>query len=301
MITVLTGENTFEVQRALDDLVAAFAGTPERYDGSELRLEQFPDVLMGATLFSSERLVIVKGLADNSAVWPVLPDWLERVSDTVHLVLVEAKLDKRTTTYKRLKEGADLRDFPLWKEGDTRTAEEWVRTEAAARGIALDSMSIRALVARTGVDQWQLHYALEKLAVLDEVAPAVIERVIEAQPSESVFQVFDLALTGNRAGLRRVLATLAHSEDGFRLFGLLAGQVYQLAALTVSERPSSEVAKQLGVHPYALGKLQPYADRLGRAGVRRIVRRFADADHRLKTGGDDIWTILEVTLMGLRP
>lgn len=301
MITVLTGENTFEVQRALDALVRDFSGTPERIDGAELELRQLPDVLMGATLFAPQRLVIVKGLADNSTIWAALPDWLERVSEDVQLVLVEAKLDKRTTTYKRLKEVADLREFPLWKEGDIRSAEDWVRTEATTRDIALDPASVRALVARVGADQWQLHYALEKLAVLEAVTPQLIEEVIDAQPSESVFQVLDLALSGNRAGLRRVLTTLAHSEDGFRLFGLLAGQVYQLATLAVSERSSGEVAKQLGVHPYALGKLQPYADRLGRAGVRRVVRRFAEADHRLKTGGDDIWTILEVALVGLRP
>lgn len=299
MITVLTGENTFEVQRALDALVTSFAGTPERIDGSELELRQLPDLLMGGTLFASERLVIIKGLADNSSLWTEFGDWVGRTSDDVHVVLVEAKLDKRTKTYKTLKEKAELREFPLWKEGDMRAAEAWVTSEVQARQMKLDSAAIRTLVGWVGIDQWQLHFALEKLAVLETVTPEVMRDVIETTPSDNVFQVFEAALRGDRATLHRLMTTLQHTEDGFRLFGLLSGQVYQLAALAVTDQPASEVARALGVHPYALGKLQPHADRLGRAGARRVVRRMADADHRLKTGNDDVWTVLEAALTGI--
>jgi DNA polymerase III delta subunit len=299
MITVLTGENTFEVQQALDVLIRSFNGAPERIDGSDLDLRQLPDLLMGGTLFASERLVVIKGLADNTSLWAEFGDWLGRISDDVHVVLVEAKLDKRTKTYKSLKEKADLREFPLWKDGDMRTAETWVTSEVQARQMKLDGVAIRTLVAWVGIDQWQLHFALEKLAVLDTVTPEVIRNVIETTPADSVFQVFEAALRGDRVTLHRLMTTLQHTEDGFRLFGLLSGQVFQLAALAVTDQPASEVARALGVHPYALGKLQPHADRLGRAGARRVVRRLADADHRLKTGSDDVWTVLEAALTGI--
>lgn len=299
MITVLTGDNTFEVQRALNAIISGFQGVPERVDGSELELRQLPDLVMGATLFASERLIVIKGLSENAALWAVFGDWLPRISDAVHVVLVESKLDKRTKTYKTLKDQGDLREFAAWKEGDTRAAEQWVSDEVKRRGMTLDTTSIRALVAWVGIDQWQLHFALEKLAVLDVVTPDIVREVTEAAPTENVFHVFETALRGDRATLRRLLITLEHSEDGYRLFGLLANQAYQLAALTVADQPASEVARALGVHPYALSKMQPYADRLGRAGARRIVRELAAADHRLKTGSDDVWLVLETALMAI--
>lgn len=299
MITVLTGENTFELQRAVDALVAAFPGSVERFDGAELELRQLPELLMGTTLFASERLVLIKGLSENASLWATFSDWIARSSDAVHLVLIETKLDKRTKTYKALKEQADLREFTPWKEGDSRSAEAWVMAEMSARQLTLDSASVRTLVARVGIDQWQLHFALEKLAVLDTVTPDVINEVIDVTPADSVFQVFEAALRGDRATLRRLMTNLEHTEDGFRLFGLLAGQACQLAALTVTDQPASEVARALGVHPYALSKLQPHADRLGRSGARRVVRRLADADHRLKTGSGDVWTVLEAALTAL--
>jgi DNA polymerase III delta subunit len=214
-------------------------------------------------------------------------------------VFVEPKPDKRTKTYKLLKEGAGVQEFAVWKEGDVRTAEAWVTAEVTSRDMTLDSSAIRALVDWVGAEQWELHYALEKLAVLDTVTPEVIREVIDATPSDNVFHVFETALRGDRSTLRRVLSTLEHSEDGYRLFGLLANQAYQLAAVAVSDKPASEVARALGVHPYALSKLQSHADRLGRAGARRVIHRLAEADHRLKTGNDDIWVVLEAALAGI--
>ena len=301
MITVLTGENSYDITQALEGLVAAFDGTPERIDGAALSVADLPDLLMGATLFSATRLIIIKDLASNATVWNELADWLERASETSHIVLVEAKLDKRTRTYKQLKATADLREFASWKEGDLRTAEQWVTTEAKARGITLDGAAIRALVDQTGAEQWQLHYALEKLAVLEGVTPDVIRQVIDRTPHDNVFALLDLALKGQRAEVHAMLRNLEKSEEAYRLFGLLATQVTQLAAVAVSDRPASELAAALGVHPYALSKMQTAAGRLGRAGARRLVQAFAEADHQLKTGSSDPWLLIDIALMRCAP
>lgn len=299
MITVLTGENSFEVERALRSITQAFDGVAEKIDGEELDLKTLPDLLMGGTLFASRRLVIIKNLSENKAIWADFGEWLPRISDDTQLVLVEPKPDKRTKTYKLLKDQAEVREYATWKEGDTRTAEQWVSDEVKRRKMILDSASIRTLVAWVGIDQWQLHFALEKLAVLDAVTPEIIREVTEAAPTENVFHVFETALRGDHVSLRRLLVTLEHSEDGYRLFGLLANQAYQLAALAVADQPAADVARALGVHPYALSKMQSHADRLGRAGVRRIIHRLAEADHRLKTGSDDVWLVLETALMAI--
>ncbi len=47
MITLLTGENTFELEQALNQIVAGFHGVAERIDGSELSTKNLPDLLMG--------------------------------------------------------------------------------------------------------------------------------------------------------------------------------------------------------------------------------------------------------------
>jgi DNA polymerase-3 subunit delta len=298
MITVLTGENSFEIQQALRVYARAFDGTAEYIDGTELELKQLPDLLMGATLFANKRLVIIKQLSDNKAIWPELSDWLPRVSDDIHLILVEAKPDKRTKSYKDLIKAATVTEFKPWTERDTAKAEQWVAGEAKVLSCEIDQASIRTLVQRVGPDQWLLYQALQKLSVLDRVTPEVIAEVIEANPVENVFDLFESALRGNTAKVGHMIKTLELTEDPYRLFGLLSGQAFQLAALAVAgDKSSSEVAKDLGVHPYGLGKLTTYARSLGRSGVKKVIAAFAEADTGMKTSSAEPWLLIERALM----
>lgn len=302
MITVLSGENSFEVQQALRAVIRAFDGVVEKIDGSELELKQLPDLLMGGTLFADKRLVVIKQLSDNKAIWPVLGDWLPRISDDIHLVLVDAKLDKRTKTYKDLQKVATMTDYLAWSERDTAKAEQWVAGEAKSLGCDMNSGCVRLLVNRVGPDQWLLHQALQKLTVLDMVTEAVIMDVIEANPVENVFDLFESALRGNAARIKQMVETLELSEDPYRLFGLLSGQAFQLAVLAIaSDKPSAEVAKDLGVHPYGLSKLQTYARNLGRPGAKKVIAAFAEADAGMKSSAVDPWLLLERALYKSMP
>jgi DNA polymerase-3 subunit delta len=297
MITVLTGENSFEVVRALDAITKKFGDAPERFDGSTLTENQLPDLLAGATLFASKRLVIIKSLSENKSLWTTFGDWLPRLSDDIHVVLIEPKPDKRTRTYKDLQKVATINEFKPWTDRDTLMAEAWTAKEATQQGITMDKKNVQMLVRRVGNDQWQLHYALQKLAVLDVVNPEMIERVIEARPTENVFNLFESALKGDARQVSAMIRTLELTEDPFMLFGLLGGQVFQLAALAVSGQGNNEVAKDVGAHPFALQKLAPYARRLGASATADIVHIFAGTDAALKTSGGEPWLLIERALI----
>lgn len=272
MITVLTGENNFEITRATEQIVASFDGAAEKIDGTELELKQLPDLLMGGTLFADKRLVIIKNISENKALWAVLTDWLPRVSEDVQLVLVDEKLDKRTKTYKNLQKYADVHEFKLWSERDSSQAEKWTTEEAKNLGFELDKDNARLLVARVGVDQWLLWQALQKLAVAKEVTSVVIEELIDANPTENVFNLFEAALKSDARRVKQMIETLQLSEDPYRLFGLMSGQAFQLLGLTLTERSSVEVAKDLGAHPFVLQKLAPYASQFGKSGAKKSVQ-----------------------------
>lgn len=297
MITLLTGENSFEVSRALEKIGADFEGDVERIDGSELELKQLPDLLMGGTLFATKRLVSIKNLSENKTIWSGFSDWIARVSDDVQLVLVEPKPDKRTKTYKNLQKNAEVREFKPWSERDGMQAEKWVTNEAKSLGFTLDAKNARLLVTRVGVDQWLLYQALQKLAAVETISPDVIEEIIEANPVESVFNLFEAALKGDGAKVKKMLGTLELGEDPYRLFGLLGGQAFQLAALAVSEKSSADVAKDLGAHPFALQKLAPYAKKQGKPGTRKIIAAFAEADAGMKTSAIEPWLLIERALI----
>ncbi|MFZ2545362.1 MAG: DNA polymerase III subunit delta [Candidatus Saccharimonadales bacterium] len=297
MITFLIGENNFESFRATKKIVAGFDGIPENFNGSDLELSQLSDSLLGRTLFSDKRLVIIKDLSDNKQLWDVLPEWLDKISDDIHVVFVESKPDKRTKTYKDLKKLANVIEFNLWGERDTFAAESWVADEAKKQDLILDKKSAQVLVERIGLEQWQLFHAIEKLTVLDEVNPRVIEEIIEVNPSENVFNLLDAALRADNEKVSNMIRLLQHIQDPYMTFGLLSSQVFQLAALTTTDKSASEVASAIGAHPYALGKLAPHARNLGKSSIKRIIETFADTDIAMKSSATDPWLLIEKTLV----
>lgn len=297
MITVISGENSFENERILARIIDEFDGQPDRVDGEILEIKHLPDLLMGLSLFASRRLVIIKNISANKTVWNEFEQWVPRVSDEIHVILVESKLDKRTKTYKALQKAAKMHESKLFSDRELPKLEQWVSDESARLGAGLDKKSVQTLVSHVGVDQWALFRALQKLAVLDDVTPGVIIDIIEPNPTENAFGLFEAALKGDDKKVVRMLEVLRATEDPYRLFGLLGGQAFQLTVLAVAEVSEAVVASDLGVHPFVISKLHPFAKRLGRSRVRSIVGFFAEGDTAMKTSAADPWLLIERALL----
>lgn len=297
MIQVLIGENSFEIDRAVARIVAEFDGEPERIDGSELELRQLPDLLMGMSLFSEKRLVVIRNLSENKTVWSDFSEWLDRLSDDISLVLVETKPDKRTKTYKDLQKRTEVTEYKPWGERDSGVAQAWARAEATRMGFELPQPLARVLVDRTGIDQWRVYHALEKLAVLDDVTETVVRDVIDLSPQENVFQLFETAVGGDGKKVQAMIRTLSLSEDAYRVFGLLASQAVPMTALALTDKSPTEVAKDLKAHPFVVSKLARPVEQLGRSGVKKVATILADTDIAMKSSGGDPWLLIERALL----
>ncbi len=296
MITWLVGENTFEVREAVKAIEATFNGTTERIDGSELTLNRVPDLLMGTSLFATERLVVISDISQNSALWEKLPDWLPRISDDIHVVFVDSKPDKRTTSYKSLKATADLKEFPAWTERDSQKADQWVEARAKAMGIKMDRRAMQHLVNRVGIDQWQLAHALDTLSLLDEVLIDTINNVVPPNLHENIFQLFETALEGKPVEVASMLKTLSIQEDPYALFALLTSQALTLAAVTYAD-DSVNPAKDFAIHPFVASKLVRHGKRLGKNRVGHIVEAFSKTDADMKRSKAEPWLLVERVLL----
>lgn len=296
MITWLVGENSFEVREALKAIKAQFNGIPEQVDGTELTLAGLPDLLMGMSLFATERLVIINDITQNSLLWEKLPDWLARINDTIHVVFIDAKPDKRTTSYKALKAVADLRDFPAWSEKDTQKAEQWVSARAETLGMKLERRADQYLVRRVGVDQWQLASALESLSLLDSITPDSIDAIVPQNLQENIFQLFETALEEKPTQVAEMIGILSLQEDPYSLFALLSSQALTLAAVTYAEDDANP-AKDFAIHPFVASKLTRHGKRLGKARVGQILEAFAKTDADMKRSKAEPWVLVEQLLL----
>ena len=296
MITWLVGDNSFEIREATKALEHAFNGRSERFDGSELTLSQLPDVLMGLTLFAPERLVIIQDISTNTTLWEKLPTWLPRINDDIHVVFIDTKPDKRTTSYKALKSAAELREFPAWTDRDYAKAEQWTMQQAKKEGLTLDKRLISHLVRRVGLDQWQLSSAISTLALLDTVTEQAINDIVPPNPVENIFQLFETALEGKPKQVASMIDTLSLQEDPYALFALLTSQALTLAAVTYAD-DTANPSKDFAIHPFVASKLVRHGKKLGKVRVGKIVESFAKTDADMKRSRAEPWLLIERLLI----
>ncbi len=107
MIKIFTGDDRVKANR---EIQRELGSDYEVIEGQDLMPEDLPSVFKGASLFADERSILIRDLSTNKAVFDFLPDYL----DTSHkVILLELKLDKRSSTYKALKDKVVIREFKL--------------------------------------------------------------------------------------------------------------------------------------------------------------------------------------------
>lgn len=107
MIKIFTGDDRV---KANEQIKRELGVDYEVIEGQDLTPEDLPSILKGASLFTDDRRILIRDLSINKAVFDLLPNYL----DTPYkVVLLELKLDKRSSAYKKLKDEIEIREFKL--------------------------------------------------------------------------------------------------------------------------------------------------------------------------------------------
>lgn len=300
MTILITGTNAYAIRQATKDLIAAHPNASlERVDAEALKPNDMPQLLSGASLFSSEKLVIIDELSRNKIIWSTLDELLTTVPDETTLLLIESSPDKRTRAYKWLQKNAEVREL---KDLDERGATHWLQAEARSHAANLSPEVALYFVQYVGLDQWRLKGELDKLILAERpITKELIQDIAEPHPQATAFELLDAAFGGDQQTLERILAIVSRSEDPYKFFGLLASQVFALAAVKAagSRRPD-EIAKDMALHPFVVRKLGSLASRLSQAQVDVIVEALANGDEQLKTTGAEPWSLIGRLLLSLQ-
>lgn len=124
MIKVFYGDDRV---RAQQEIVAFLGADYEVVEGGDLTPEDLPTLFFGASLFVTERAILVRDFWSNRAVADLLPQYV----DTPHRVaMLEAKVDKRSAAYKDLAKNpaVEFREFKLPEKQDFRAVFDVYRT-----------------------------------------------------------------------------------------------------------------------------------------------------------------------------
>lgn len=110
MIKVFYGDDRVRAKAE----ITKFLGTKdyEIIEGADLTPADLPSIFLGNSLFTDTRAILIRDFTANRPVYEKLPEYL----NTLHqIAILDVKIDKRSATYKFLKDQIEFQEFTLPK------------------------------------------------------------------------------------------------------------------------------------------------------------------------------------------
>jgi DNA polymerase-3 subunit delta len=304
MIITLAGTNSFLLQEELKSLVATFIAEHgdlalERVDGEEAEFQNIQQALTSLPFLSTKKMVLLRSPSNNKMFVEKVEQLVSQIPDTTEVIIVEPKLDKRSSYYKFLKRDTDFRDY---SELDQESLIRWLVSKANERGGALSSADARYLVERIGVHHQQLSTELEKLLLYEpKISRSTIELLTEATPQSTIFQLLESAFAKNP---KRVMQLYKEQRtlkvEPPQIIAMLVWQLHILALIkSAGERSSEQIAKDAKLNPYVVNKSSGIARKLSLSTLKKLLADLQAIDSRSKREPIDSDEALQLYLLNV--
>lgn len=304
MVTILTGANSFLLQRELRRVVDGFIVEHsdmglERLDGEEVEYDRIREALESLPFLASKKLVVLRSPSSNKQFVENAEKLLTNLSETTDVILVEPKLDKRLTYYKFLKKATEFQEF---NELDENGLSRWLVDTAKQQAANISQSDARFLVERVGINQQLLGNELQKLISYDpNVSRVTIELLVEATPQSTIFELLDAAF----AGKVKQVANLYEQQRKLRvepqaILAMISWQLHVLAVVKAAgDRDPNDIAKAAKLNPFVVRKSQGIARRLGGGELKQLIRDVLRLDVDLKSKSIDADDAIQNLLLNI--
>jgi DNA polymerase-3 subunit delta len=287
MKVTLTGENSFMLHAELKTLVRQFLDEHgdmalERLDGEEATYERIQEALQSLPFLASKKMVILRAGSANKQFVERAESLLKELPDTTDLILLEPKLDKRSSYYKLVKKVTDFKEFP---ELDQIGLARWLVSVAKAQDGTISQNDALYLVERAGANQQLLSHELEKLLLYDQkITTQSIDLLIDPTPQSTVFELLEAAFAGNaKRAMQLYEEQRALKVEPQQIIAMLAWQLHILALIkTAGDRTPDLIAREGKVNPFVVRKSAAIARKMSLNQLKQLIYDLMTIDRRLK-------------------
>ena len=303
-VITITGSNEFgrstELRRVVSDFVELHGDLAlERLDGEEHEFARIQEALTSLPFLVNKKMVVLQRPSGNGQFVEAAEGLLAGLPDTTELVLVDPKLDKRSSLYKLLKKQTDFRDFTALDEAQLA---RWLCNEARAAGAELSLADARYLIERVGRNQQLLAGELEKLRLYDPaITRASIELLTDMAPQSTIFALIEAAFAGNR---QRALALYDEQRllkvEPIQIIAMFAWQLHVLALVCAAKGQTAEqIAAAAKLNSYTVSKTMRLNQRISLSQVKQLVDELVSIDQRSKRESLDLDEALRTFIVRL--
>jgi DNA polymerase III subunit delta len=247
-------------------------------------------------MMAARRAVVVTGFeaVSDEHQLELLKAYLRDPVDTSVLIFVSDALDNRRNIATMLRKACEVVSFDSLDEREA--APRWVREYVSRMGGFIEPAAAAYLVGMVGGDLLRLSTELDKLIAYagprGRIGRREVDDLVVHSREHSNFELTDAILDGDRRRalhlIDRIYANASESPQSLSLMilgAIASNQRRMLGAkeLMAQNAPNSEVAKAVGMPPFAVTKFNERVRKIETARIVKGIARIAQTDVALKT------------------
>jgi len=292
MIFFLYGGDTYRSTQKLNQIkqryISSLGDVNLTVMEDDFDLPQMTGEILAMPFLSEKRLIVIKNFVKKAKkeVGEGLIKILDQMPESSVLVFwEEGDPDKRLNITKRLlKEKCQPFNLLLGAE-----LSQWIKKEVSELSGTIENEAANLLCAFVGNNLWQLNQEIQKLANFDKkITIENIKLLVNAKVNANIFEFSDAIGAQNpKKAVQSLHALLDSGEPEAYILIMITRQIRNILLvkeLKESGKHQTEIAKELGIHPFVVSKTLPQCNNFTFSDLKEIYQALLECDIAIKTG-----------------
>ena len=273
-----------------------------RFEGKEAQVPALIDLAETMPFFADHRVILVEdsGFFKNAA--PQLAEYLPDMPETTCMIFIEKEVDKRSKTYKSLKDIGRMVEF---KTPDEKMLTRWVLTVLQKNGKKLTQPTMQLFLEKAGNSMGNIDRELEKLICYvgdrEIIQMDDVEEICTGQTENRIFDMIHMmAEKRQKEALELYYDLLALKEPPMRILFLLVRQfniLLQVKTMVAAGMEQNQIADRAGLRSFTIRRYRSEAGHFSVQKLKEALRDCARAEEDVKTGRLDDRLSVELILV----
>ena len=273
-----------------------------RFEGKEAQVPALIDLAETMPFFAEHRVILVEdsGFFKNAA--PQLAEYLPDMPETTCMIFIEKEVDKRSKTYKSLKDIGRMVEF---KTPDEKMLTRWVLTVLQKNGKKLTQSTMQLFLEKAGNSMGNIDRELEKLICYvgdrEIIQMDDVEEICTGQTENRIFDMIHMmAEKRQKEALELYYDLLALKEPPMRILFLLVRQfniLLQVKTMVAAGMEQNQIADRAGLRSFTIRRYRSEAGHFSVQKLKEALRDCARAEEDVKTGRLDDRLSVELILV----
>lgn len=273
-----------------------------RFEGKEAQVPALIDLAETMPFFAEHRVILVEdsGFFKNAA--PQLAEYLPDMPETTCMIFIEKEVDKRSKTYKSLKDIGRMVEF---KTPDEKMLTRWVLTVLQKNGKKLTQPTMQLFLEKAGNSMGNIDRELEKLICYvgdrEIIQMDDVEEICTGQTENRIFDMIHMmAEKRQKEALELYYDLLALKEPPMRILFLLVRQfniLLQVKTMVAAGMEQNQIADRAGLRSFTIRRYRSEAGHFSVQKLKEALRDCVRAEEDVKTGRLDDRLSVELILV----